>query len=372
MSRTRTTTLQAALAAFLGILTACGGDGGPSGAGPGPTLAWSPLAPSGTAPSPRWGHSAVLDPAGQAMIVFGGTDSADAPVVNPTNDVWILDLAVTPPAWTPLSPTGAAPAPRHGHSAVWDAPNHRMIVFGGRRPLGSGTQTLFNDVWQLDFSVAPPAWSPIAPAGAPPSPRFGQSGFLDDLNQRLVLFGGANGLGSPVFNDVWTLNLSGGPATWTLVASTGGPPTQRYLAASMFDGVTQLLTVFGGFTSAGLANDVWTLNLSLPTPTWNQPSIAGAPPSARYGTYAVLDSARQQMVLFGGGIAPGGPTVDEVWLFGASGWTRPTLSGAAGPSARYVGTSILDAAHHRMLIFGGTSAPFNPAASLNEVWELGL
>jgi hypothetical protein len=351
----------------------CGGSGDEGGGGgPAATAAgWVPLAPGGTPPSPRWGHSAIFDPVRHWMIVFGGTDSADGALVNPVNDVWRLDLSVEPPAWAPLAPTGTPPAPRHGHCAVWDGT--RMIVFGGRRPLGNGGQTLYNDAWALDLSVTPPEWDPLSPAGTPPDERFGHAGHLDVPNQRLIVFGGANGLGSPVFNDVWTLSLSGGPPTWTPLTPSGGPPSNRYLAATAFDGAAQSLQVFGGFTSSGLSNDAWTLSLS-PVPAWSPTALTGLPPTSRYGAYAAVDAATGRLLLFGGATAPGGPTVNELWTLHAAstpGWAQPSVGGTA-PGPRYVGSTVFDEAGRRMILYGGTTAPFNAAASLGEVWELGL
>jgi hypothetical protein len=67
---------------------------------------WTQLTPLGTPPSPREHHSAVYDPVGARMIVFGGYDGALL------NDVWALSLT-DPPTWTPLTTSGTPPtAPR--------------------------------------------------------------------------------------------------------------------------------------------------------------------------------------------------------------------------------------------------------------------
>src|SRR5437879_4309407 len=85
-------------------------------------------------PGPRFLHSAVFDPATDQMIVFGGTDLG---TIN-YNDLWVnpnvMSSSCNPTCdltWTFDTPTGTPPAPRSGHTAVYDSTNSRMIVFGG-------------------------------------------------------------------------------------------------------------------------------------------------------------------------------------------------------------------------------------------------
>src|SRR5205823_9970466 len=93
-------------------------------------------------PSPRYAQSAVYDPVGDRLIVFGGDDG------DLQSDVWALSLGGTP-AWAQLSPAGIGPGPRSRHTAIYDPAGGRMVVFGGR-----GT-TLSNEVWALTLSNAP-------------------------------------------------------------------------------------------------------------------------------------------------------------------------------------------------------------------------
>ena len=106
--------------------------------------AWTPLAPTGTPPSPRDGHSAIYDPARDRMVVFGG--------YNRPNDTWALTLAGTP-AWAELTPAETPPSARYGHTAIYDPIRDRMVVFGGYDASGCR-----NDVCAL-------AWSSSAGVG---------------------------------------------------------------------------------------------------------------------------------------------------------------------------------------------------------------
>jgi hypothetical protein len=90
------------------------------------TQTWAPISTAG-GPSPRYAHSAVIDPVNHRLIVFGGETSAPGGGSQALSDMWALSLDGTP-IWTRLED---APVRRRGHSAIWDAPRGRMIVVSG-------------------------------------------------------------------------------------------------------------------------------------------------------------------------------------------------------------------------------------------------
>ena len=118
----------------------------------------------------------------------------------------VAALAATCAQWTTLLPGGGSPEPdpRYSPSAIFDAPRHRMIVFGGSGPAGPK-----NDVWTLNLS-GPATWSPIAPTGTPPAARLDHMAVFDPVRNRMLVFGGTDYTAR--FNDVWTLSLTGSPA----------------------------------------------------------------------------------------------------------------------------------------------------------------
>jgi hypothetical protein len=94
-------------------------------------------------------QASIYDPATNSMIVFGGNTTAGV-----GNDVWRLshaDGTGGTPAWTQLSPTGPLPVTRYGHSAVYNASNNRMIIFGGQNV--DSTPTNENDTWVLSSAT---------------------------------------------------------------------------------------------------------------------------------------------------------------------------------------------------------------------------
>src|SRR5262249_5726986 len=151
---------------------------------------WSQLTPLGTPPSARTGSRAIYDPVRDRMLVFGGTPAGNVDL----NDVWSLTLSGSP-AWTLLSPTGNAPEGREVHTAIYDPVRDRMLIFGGYAAVGN---TALNDVWSLALSGTP-AWSKVS-TGAPPAARYHHTAIYDPIRDRMVVFGGGNTTGT-LFND---------------------------------------------------------------------------------------------------------------------------------------------------------------------------
>jgi hypothetical protein len=194
--------------------------------------AWSELAPAGSPPSVRSGHTAIYDPVRDRMVVFGGTDG------NPFNDVWVFSLSGSP-NWSALTPAGSLPSRRDGHTAIYDPVRDRMVVFGGYNDR--------NDVWALSLAGSP-AWTELTPAGSPPPGRSDHTAIYDPVRDRMVVFGGYG------LNDVWALSLAGSPA-WSALAPAGSPPSARFRHTAIYDPVRDRMVVFGGL-DLGLNNDV--------------------------------------------------------------------------------------------------------------------
>ncbi|MBI5711486.1 MAG: hypothetical protein HZC42_14465, partial [Candidatus Eisenbacteria bacterium] len=336
---------------------------------------WVQLLPLGTPPLPRDGHSAVHDAGNNRMTVFGGRGDG-----GPLNDVWVLtgaDGAAGTPGWIQLTPAGGPPPARANHSAVYDPGGNRMIVFGGDDATGP-TPGMFNDVWVLSNANGlggAPAWISLAPTGGPPAARTGHSAVYDAATDRMVVFGGdasAGGCGGEQ-NDVWALSDASGVGSpaWTQLAPTGGPPSARTGHQATYDAVSNRMTVLGGLVPCGASNlEVWVLGDAngVGSPAWTQLSPGGTPPSPWTLHRAVYDPVKNSMTVFGGAI--GGTRSDTVQtLTGANGlagapiWTD--LSPTSGPPPARTLHSAAPAGQ-RMIAFGGLS----DAGRLGDVWVL--
>jgi hypothetical protein len=228
--------------------------------GVGGTTAWAKLSPTGGPPAARYSHTAVYDAADNEMIVFGGNNCGAVYY----NDVWVLrnanGLAGTP-AWVQLSPSGPAPGPRSLTSAVYDAAGDNMIVFGGYN--GS----VYGDLWVLTHAggvSGSPAWTQLSPAGATPTARYAHTAVYDAANNRMIIYGGHSKQAADG-TETWVLanaNGLGGAPYWTLTSSNG---PQRSLQSAIYDPATNKMIIFGGQVPKSVNGDptddhVWVLN----------------------------------------------------------------------------------------------------------------
>jgi hypothetical protein len=231
--------------------------------------AWSDLYTPG--PSGRAFASLVYDPVRDRLLLYGGMNEGIL-----YGEVWSYTFA-HPQAWSLLAPAGTAPDPRRGHTAIYDPPNDRMLVFGGNTAVGAT-----NEVWALDLAGAG-AWQELAPAGTPPSPRVGHVAIYDRLRARMVMVGAAG--------DSWTLSLSGTPA-WTEL-HPAGTVTAFWAFAGDYDPGHDEFVIMDGYGALR--------GLSLGgSPAWRDLVVTGIHPEL-YNMSMRYDRARGRMLVFGGG-----------------------------------------------------------------------
>ena len=317
-----------------------------------PDTSWTQLAPTGTPPESRYGHTAIYDAANDRMLVYAGGDTTSY-----IGDVWALSLAGAT-SWTQLAPTGTPPVARGAHTAIYDTQDQEMVVFAG-----SSTPDNLNDWWTLSLTASP-AWTRLGPTLPRPPARGNHAAIYDPARTRMVVFGGHSFAGD--LNDVWATGLNGA-TSWAQLTPTGTPPLARYGHTGIYDPVRDRLLVFGGWVGAGPANDVWALSLA-GTPAWTQLAPTGTAPGVRYFLNAIYDPVRDRMLFFGG--ANASTELNDVWalsLPGTPAWTHLLPTGTP-PTIRQASSTIYDPVRDRMLVFGGA----DDNVSFNEVWALSL
>jgi hypothetical protein len=243
----------------------------------------------------------------------------------------VLLLTITAASATDWIP--ATPTMRCAARMALDSAHQRIIMFGGTTVFFDGKY--YNDVWQIPLDVAVQClWTRLAVGGTPPQRRDDVSMVYDPVGNRMIIFGGSAGLGSRL-NDVWALNLTRGSETWQQLSPSGTPPSPRHFCYYIYDPARLSLVVFGGEDSAGAGdlNDVW--ELSLGSLVWHQIKPSGTQPSPRMDGGAAFDGANNRMIIFGG--RPGSGFTNEVWALslvpGSEHWTQLSPAGN-GPSAR--------------------------------------
>jgi fructose-specific component phosphotransferase system IIB-like protein len=333
-------------------------------------LQWIRVSVSGKQPTNRFGQSAIYNSTSNRMVTFGGGTGFPGPCIN---ELWVithLNGVGGSPGWTKMAPTGTLPGVREGHTAVYDPNTNKMIVFGGTDCNGN----YLNDLWILsnaDGSTATPSWASVTPIGTPPSARSQATAIYDSVNNVMTLYGGGT-TSTNVLGDVWTLtNANGatGTPTWTQISPTGTAPAARVGHSAIYDSTNNRMVIFGGGNNHGkVLNDGWILtnaNNIGGTPAWIQAKFTDTAPN-RESHEAIYDPVSGDMAIFGGDSSlPKTFTDDHVYILtNANGlvsgaWTQD------GPAPRYHTSAGYDTVTDQMMVFGGEAA----TGPLNDVWS---
>ncbi|KAL7752695.1 hypothetical protein RI367_001697 [Sorochytrium milnesiophthora] len=155
-------------------------------------------------------------------------------------------------------------------------------------------------------------WHRVETANDRPSPRAGASLTHTGSSDKCILFGGAS-VEEGTTNHCWLLDPESLQWTTLELSSASLNPPPRYDHLALYLPPTSAtapprLLVFGGSdVTAGLLNDLWTLDLS--TNTWSLHASTASTPSPRTARYAGTLVA-QQVFLYGGGVE-GNRAVDD-------------------------------------------------------------
>ncbi|CAE7389936.1 gefF [Symbiodinium sp. CCMP2592] len=310
---------------------------------------WEQLSPSGTAPSGRTHHTAVWSAAANGFYVFGGYDGdALFFCVKywqiPAPRGVLLGATFHVNYWEQLSPNGTAPSVRYGHTAVWSPAANGFYVFGGNGG-GSSIHDQLNDLWfwreasegvvlqemlRMHFFVkywqipaprgvllgatfhANSSWEQLSPDGTAPSARRLHTAVWSAAANGFYVFGGFDD-GGNVLNDLWFYGSEASEGHRELLARHGScnarfgmhfivkhwqiPAPQGVLLGppSMFR--------FG--LHAAFHEEMLSIRHVSQANSWEQLSPSGTAPSVRNGHTAVWSPAANGFYVFGGNGGPG-------------------------------------------------------------------
>lgn len=274
--------------------------------------------------------------------------------------------------WTSVTGSPTTPGPRREHGAIFDRENQRYLMFTGRSGTLAQKFIVFNDIWSLDVSGSP-TWSHVPISGPLPGPRHSPQWGYDAARNRVLIFGGYGahypGGAYGFLNDVWELSLDGTPY-WTELFPTGQTPTGRLAGAAVYDPMRQRFVGFGGTINAPV--DTWVLNLRGQA-NWVPLPIGGVRPNGGWGMTSVYDARGDRMLIFGGSTSDdyygSNNDVWELKLRGLPIWTKLTTTGTR-PSPRRSGTAIFDPIRNRMVVYGGFDAVPGSDQFLADTWAL--
>ena len=302
---------------------------------------WRDITPTpGETPEARRYGSAIYDPVGGQVIIFGGRGNSGF-----LNDAWAFN--VNTEVWQRLDTSSVAPEPRFGHNAVYDPVGHQMVVWAGQQ----GT-LFFDDTWRLDLASL--EWSNVSPA-ARPAARYGSAAIYDPVEGSLVQFAGFTQEAAR-FQDTQAFRIAS--TSWLDITPSSVKPQVRCLHTAARDQSGRMI-VYGG-QRFGALGDLWAFDIR--SRSWTELTPAESPPS-RYFSTSFVDT-EGSFIIFGGTTSHGNDNDTWAYSFDTGQWRQLEIDSA--PSARNGMVGAYVESEDRFIMFGGSAG-----ALLNDVWELG-
>ncbi|MBI3844779.1 MAG: IPT/TIG domain-containing protein [Planctomycetes bacterium] len=290
-------------------------------------------------PGERRSHRMAYDSQNQRVLLFGGENGFGT-----LNDTWTWDGT----RWTQIS-SAIRPAPRTSPAFTFDSVRGRAVLFGGLN--GSGTRA---DTWEWDGAN----WTEIIPTRRPGA-RVGSAFAFDAARGKAILFGGV-GPGNSLADfrsDTWEWD----GATWVQRAPMTVPPARAY-GSMAYDSFRQRLVMFGGFNGLGMMLDTWEWDGN----DWT-PIVPLFTPSARDEYALAFDRDNRVILLFGG--YDGSSFLGDTWQWNGADWSEFTPGGPSRrPPVRLAASMAYDESCGTVVLFGG-SRP-TQSGLLGDTWTI--
>lgn len=264
------------------------------------------------APAARSDHCMAYDARQRRAILWG-----KASVIGDGRDAWEFDGE----NWQgPFAASGSArPSAYFGCRAVWDptrGPDSvgRVSIFFGRNA---------TNVFETAFDYDPVTHTfEQREIGGSPGARYAFGLALDSVRNRIVIFGGANSAGAALQDTREAAAGGTGATTFSLVTPATTTPAARYEHAMVYDAARDRVVMFGGRNGVTYFDETWEwdgVDWTLKSPSTS--------PGKRAGHAMAYDAEHQVVLLFGGfrnDEAPG--TVDDTWEWDGTDWTQTNLT----------------------------------------------
>jgi len=241
---------------------------------PSEPYSWSTITASGTAPSGRSRAAAIMDLGGSSrFFIAGGKNGSDQAL----NSLWGLTLGAAGASSGSWRQYTNMPIALYGHSAIYDQPRNRIVVFGGR-----DSTAVYGRLFV--YTIADSTWSEPAFTGTAPSAREGHAACVNADCSKMYVSGGRNG--GTYYNDFYELNLSS--LVWTQKTSTHTFSARAEHSMFIDDSDYERFVVYGGIGGSGALSDCWDYSFlpwvypSSSLSDWVQESTTGSP-ATRYG-----------------------------------------------------------------------------------------
>jgi len=301
-----------AIAFLAPLISGCGGEGhDPDVGATGVTANLSTISRTETPSKRSEILSGVHEPT-NSILIFGGNDG---PIIdqfpNPhfRNDTWVFEPGV---GWAEVP--GDGPRRRGRYSLSVDETGNRALLYGGRfrqQDVG-GDYTLYGDLWSFDFLSR--EWTQLDNGNNGPPARYYPGSAWVPGEQALYIWGGltnTNPLQFRVDTALWKWTADDG---WSELETTGTPPSPRGFFGATHDTARNELVIFGGQEGNLISqayHDMFALNLD--SREWRElhDGNSNPVPSTRMHSHITYDEANDQYILFGGHTDEG--DLNDLW-----------------------------------------------------------
>jgi hypothetical protein len=218
-------------------------------------------------------------------------------------------------------------------------------------------------------------WMEFVPTLGSPVKRIGSAMAFESSGARIILYGGHHDVSPGGQTDTWAFDGS----LWVQLSAEpfpGGPPAHeqaRSNHAMVYDSARDEIVLFGGQTNPACmgpcpalpTNTTWVFKNGQWTDLTPQIPLS---PSPRISHSMAYDSARDKVVLFGGYDHVNNIFFDDTWEWdGATRtWTQILV---LGPSKRIGHSMAYDAARGRVVLLGGYTCCSLPFVTYADTWE---
>lgn len=220
---------------------------------------------------------------------------------------------------------------------------------------------LFFLVINLNTLVFSQGWTKLTTTGSITA-RSNASAIYNPGQNKIYVFGGSTSGGK--VNELWSLDLNSN--NWMLIPSKSSKsPVARYTQVAMYDSIMDRMLIWSG-QGAALYNDVWAFNFN--DSTWQElfadGNVSGAP-LKRYGTATIFDPIKRDIINFAGFTTSG--RFDDTWSFNVDTMKWIDKTNSFFPLKRCLTSQSFAADRRQMIVYGGQST-----GNLDDIWTLNL
>lgn len=208
-------------------------------------LKWTKFAETRNVPDARRLAHVVYDPVQKKTVLFGGFDT-----VNYRNDTWLWDGAT----WTEVKEDEAD---ARTNAAMWFDPTlKKLVLYGGiGRPRPENTIRRYSDMWTFDPGNG---WTKMKDVTTP-GERYDMRVLVDPRTNKVRMYGGVrvdavdDKTKKQVFaDDLWEWDGS----RWTKITNAVNLPSARQGFGLAYDAYSDRIVIFGGYNGLFLS-DTW-------------------------------------------------------------------------------------------------------------------